>query len=529
MGGVLSKTKAKQITEMAKADSRGALRELAAHVAVKAGVHRAKQFSIDAIARTKKRRTPKQHTGSYDQEFRSDHERISLIATVRDLVMNSAMGKGLVRQHIKNVIGVGPKLQMRTKDAEYNERAEAYFNRRKNLVDVRGMSFAASLRVGEEREVEDGDYLVMIVTGGRTQHIEADRIQNPPGKRNSKNRSFIGGVEVNSEGLPVAYHIWNRTRTPGRMTYWKRVPAENVWHQFRPERYDQARGSTWLMAAVNDMQDLRETLEAVKGKMKIENRLGVAITSDLPEADGISTLWGGLTGYNVTDGDGANEERYQVKLDEGVHSFELRPGEKVQTISSTTPNTTFEPMTILLIRMIGLVLEMPLEIALQYFTRGSYSATRAAFGQYYDSVLMRRSEIEENRLDKEVNWMLQRAINRKSLEGPKEGIDPTDHRWQWPGLTTIDPDKRRKGDTLAYKLRAESLTKITGRDGNDFQDIGREIIQELKFLRDEALKEGIPEEWITSYVLPIVNDPGQLGETAQTEDEQPDEEDDADE
>lgn len=503
---LLTEKQAQRIRGLAEEDPAAALKELRATVAVRAGIRRAQKFSVDAISRTPKRRTPKTTTGTLDQELPNLSDRRTMLATSRDVFLNFSLGTGILRQHVKNIIGTGPRLQMTTDDDEYNKRAEEYWIRRKNLIDVRGMSFLSSLRVGEQREVIDGDYGVALVKNGQTQHIEGDRIADPPGDKKQRNRKYVGGVEMTKEGTPIAYHIWNRGRWPSQMRYAARIEAQNFIHCFRPERYDQARGMPWILSSVNDLQDLRETLEAAKGKWKIENMLGLAIESEMPEADEIASLWGSLTPFDQSDSEGNDETRYEVKMGQGVNSFELRPGEKIKPIRSETPNNTFEPMTMLMIRMISLPLDMPIEIALQFFTRGGYSAHRAAFLQYFESAKARRTEIEQNRLDREQGWVLRRAIKAGGLEGPKdESVNPTTHVWQWPGLAILDPDKQRKGDKEGYKLAVESLSDITGRDGKFWQDVTVQRIKEIKWIEEQAKAEGVDP----NKVLPAVASPGE--------------------
>jgi len=512
---IITEAQANTIRQTAKDDPHKALKDLQAVVKVNAGIKQARHFSIDAITNTTKRRTPQRIVGSLDQEFSSDFDRRTLIATARDIFLNFSFGKGILRQHIKNVIGIGPRLQATTADDEFNKRAEEYWTQKKDRMDITGKSFSGTMRVGEQSEVVEGDYGIMLLRGGKTQFIEGDRIADPPGSKQQKNRIYVNGVELTKAGTPVAYHIYNRGKNPGQMKYAKRVEADNFIHCFRAERFDQARGMSWLTSAVNDLQDLRETLDAVKGKWKLDNVLGIAITSDAPESNELASLWGDLTQFDSTNSDGNTEDRYQVKLEQGINSFELRPGEKVQSIESNTPNNNFEPFTLLLIRMISLVLDMPLEIALQYFTRGSYSGHRASFLQYFESVKGRRAEIEQTRLNRQYRWTIMRGIKAGELKPPKPGVvpDSTSHEWQWPGLPMLDADAERRGDREGYKLAVESLSSITGRDGKFWQDVSLQRIKEIKWIIAACEKEGIDP----CYVLPIAADSGQepIGKTCE--------------
>jgi len=508
---LITPTQAARLERLASTDPDAAITQLKKTIAVRTGIDLATKFSIDAIKNSTRRKRPLQQTGSLDQEFSGDADRLKMIATARDIFINFSFATGLIRSHIKNVIGRGPRLQMTTEDDDYNEKAEKYFRARKNLIDVRGMPFNTALRVGEAREMIDGDYGTALVKGGQVQYIEGDRIADPPGTTRIKSHIYVNGVEMKRDGEIIAYHVHNRGKRQGTKTYKGRIEKKDFIHSFRPERFDQARGVCWLLSAVNDLQDLRETLESTKGTWKLQNMLGLAITSDTPEDDPLTSLLGQLSTYSAPDASGSTAEQYEVNMAQGVTSFELTPGQKIEAIQSKTPNTTFEPFTMLLIRIISLTLDMPLEIALQFFSRGGYSAHRAALLQYSEAIKARREEIEQIKLDRLVGWMLRRAIKAGGLQGPKKDIDPVAHVWQWPGMGLLDPDKQRKGDKEGYNLGVESIASIAGRDGTYWQDQAKQRIKEIVWISKAAKAAEIDPR----LVLPITAPPGSkpVGET----------------
>lgn len=511
---IITKGQADRFMAKAETDPQGALKDLKATIAVRVATDKLPSYKIDALQRTPKRRVPQRVTQSLDQEFSRSGDRDSMIATARDLIRNFGFAAGILRSHVKNIIGRGPMLQATTDDPEFNKRAEKHWNRRKDLLHSRGMmDFATSLRVGERREVIDGDYGAVMLPGNRLQYIEADRIKDPPKGHDKgavklkRGHSVIDGVELNGDGRPVQYHIWERGKSfGGKGKYIGGIIAQDFIHCFEFERFDQSRGVTWFLAAVNDMQDLREVMEAAKGAWKIGSMLGVAITSDMPEQDALASLWGTLTDFPTTNQDGDEDTNYEVVLEQGVHSFELRPGEKIEQIKSEAPNSTFEPMTLLQIRLIALTLDMPLEIALQFFSRGGYSAHRSAMLQYFEWCRMRRETIEACKLNRIYHWTIEGEIARGNLDGPKDKtVDVRPHEWQWPGLGLLDPDKERKADVEAYRLGVVSNSDITGRDGRNWQDVALRRINEIKWITEHAIAAGVEP----SMVLPQVANPGQ--------------------
>jgi capsid protein len=518
---LLGAHEARRIEDTLKTDPVAAARQLRATIAVKRGVAVARntRYSIDAIRTTPKRRRPERTTGSVDQEFAQggpiSHDRLTMIATARDLFFNFSFAKGILRQHVKHVYRGGPILQSRSGDPEFDKRSEEYFGRWAQKCDIRGiLFFRRFLKVSEARELVDGDCGIVLAKNTKLQGIEADRIADPPGDQKKRGRKYSEGVEMNKEGRPVAYHVHKRGRFAGSPGTWQaRYEAKDFVYCIQPERFSQVRGVTWPVSALTDMRDLQETMEAVKGKAKLENLLGVVTKSQSPSLDDQS-LWGGLTPYDETDMEGQDEERSEVKLGQGLYSWELQPGEEIQVVESKTPNKEMAEHILTLIRWIALTLEMPLEIALQFFTRGSYSAHRAAVLEYDASIKERRFEIKNFRLDRIHRWVISRALKAEELDPPKEW-DPDDpfhskhnpwaHVWQWGGVPLLDPDKERKADTLSYKLGIESLADICARNGSYWQDVARQRISEVKWIIAEANKEGVDP----NLVLPQVMAPGQ--------------------
>jgi len=100
------KRKVKELSE--SGDSKGALQY--AQNAAKLNMFMGAAGNIDAIQSTSKRRTPISQTCSADAEFGGEHNRDSMVATARDLVLNFSLARGLIQTHVNNVVGSGPRI-----------------------------------------------------------------------------------------------------------------------------------------------------------------------------------------------------------------------------------------------------------------------------------------------------------------------------------------------------------------------------------------------------------------------------------
>ena len=523
---LLTKTQSASLRKIARNDPQGAYKKMAAMVTVERGI---RQFgNIDAIKATSSRKTPRRVVGSVDQEFSNFSDRNTMIATARDLETNLSICRGLINVDVNNVVGAGPVLQMRTDDPEYNARTEKFFKHWSLApnCDIRGiLDFGNFIRLTRRRTVVDGDMATVFARGGKLQGIEGDRIDNPPRKgKRSKTFKLVFGIEVDKVAKPHAYHFWDRGRSRGMRKYSGRRVAKDVVHAFDPERFDQNRGVSALLSAINDMQDVREVLNATKGTMKLENILGIFTATALPQSATADPM-GLLTQYAATNAEGNDEQREEVQIGQGVFTMNGEPGEEVKTIEKHTPGKQFEPFMLLQIRMACLALDMPLEIGFMYYTRGSFSSLKGAIGQYHATVRRKRTHLESQVCDRILQWKISAAIARGELEPPKKAeTDRWAHTWQWPQLPLLEPGKEIEADSKAYNLKTTTLSNINAKRGAFWEDTIRQQAREVKRIEEIAQEEGVdPALLMPRTSLPGEPEPPDPGAGKEPDDEDGDE------
>lgn len=478
--------------------------------------------NIDAIKSTSKRRTPISQTCSSDAEFGGEHNRDYMVATARDLVLNFSLARGLIQTHVNNVVGSGPRIQFKTKDTEWNMRAEKHFNDWGKRCDIRGvLNWGRYVRMIERRTIVDGDVGIILSKGQKLQGIEADRIANPPDK-SSNQPDWVYGVNVDEILRPKAYGIYSRGNANNcqsrKYSDFRRVVSKNNFiHSFDPDRFDQVRGMSALISAINDLQDSREALEAIKGSIKMENLLGLVFKMN--QTSSSNNPLGELTSFDMSNSLGNTEQRKEVKITEGVNTIELMPDEDVSSFQKNTPNSTFNDWMLFQIRLAGLALDMPLEIAFLYFTRGSFSSLKGSIGQYHSAVRVRRSRLEDQVLDRIAQWVIQGSIKkwrieeaagvpegeRTGLEPPKSDINPRLFGWQWDMLPFLEPDKQIKADIEEYKAGVTTLQDMCGKRGKDHEDVMEQRKREALKARELAAESDTPEQ----LYMPQVMTPGQ--------------------
>jgi len=174
---------------------------------------------------------------------------------------------------------------------------------------------------------------------------------NEDGKGGSR---IVMGVELDKYDRPVAYHMPD-TSSVVSTDYWyyynrpyKRVPASQIIHAFRPERVDQVRGVPWAANALLRMNMLDGYSEAELIKARLEASQGQIIEQD-PDA-----------GEYVPDGWTADSEPVS-ELVPGIKEI-LPPGMRLSSFSPTSPNSDYNAFAKAMLR------DISASLGVSYFT-----------------------------------------------------------------------------------------------------------------------------------------------------------------
>jgi lambda family phage portal protein len=208
-------------------------------------------------------------------------------ARARDLSRNSSTMRHFRRYLCSNVIGPqGARLQVLGADkavAEAIESAWRRFVRSRVTVDGK-LSFLACQKLVLKTIATDGEMFVRKYLNFRNefgfalQLIDADQVDETFNRNPSQGVNEIRlGVEVDTLGRPLAYHIYDERRGPSAMASFaarKRIVAPEVLHLYDPERANQTRGITWFQTSMwplkqrDALQDAEITAARVSsGKM----------------------------------------------------------------------------------------------------------------------------------------------------------------------------------------------------------------------------------------------------------------------
>ena len=216
--------------------------------------------------------------------------------------------------------------------------------------------------------------------------VEADRITTPSAE--SSNVNFRSGVELDSRGQIIAYHVLDlhpvdKTSNHKKMPAYASNGLMNFWLLLDLERPGQFRGVPVVAQAMEKIKQLdrymnAEIMSAVIGGMftaVIESEKEEEIF-EKEEIDTEETTESTELTTTEAPKEEPKQETPEIKLGYGA-VLQLAPGQKLNTASPNRANTGFEAFIKAILQFIGASVELPSELLLKNYD-ASYSASRGA-------------------------------------------------------------------------------------------------------------------------------------------------------
>lgn len=328
--------------------------------------------------------------------------------------------------------------------------------------------------------------------------IEADRVATPTeglygamplqttGKNKDNNNRIFDGVEVDSNGKIVAYHIRStfpnqRTTEP---TEWTRVEAygektglPNILHVMFSERPEQYRGVTYLAQIIEPLLQLNRYTQAELMAAMVQSFFTAWIKTETNPADiPINEVGSGdIGGIPGEEPENISQSYNEYEMGPGT-VMHLEPGEEVVFGNPNIPTSGFEMFTKTLCREIGAALEMPYDVLIKEYN-SSYSAARAALMEAWEAFKMYRAWFVDDFCQPTYEVWLYEAVARGRIKAPGFFDDPLIRsawcgaRWIGPVQGQLDPLKEAKAAVImadqGFKTREQLTRELGGGDWNE--------------------------------------------------------------
>jgi len=148
----------------------------------------------------------------------------------------------------------------------------------------------------------------------KIQAIEPDRIGGI--YQNVVSNDYVSGLNIGEFGQIDSFRVFHRSMTTNTYDNPIDVPAKDFVHLTDPMRIDQYRGVSILATAIQNLRDLYEMMDFVKGKAKLASAITVFTNSN-----GATAGAGAFDPYrtNLTDGDLVRGQREVISPSDSCH------------------------------------------------------------------------------------------------------------------------------------------------------------------------------------------------------------------
>lgn len=452
---------------------------------------------------------------SPDMELMSDANTIR--ARARDLVRNNAYARGILNALIRNVVGCGIVPQARVMDdagepiETINDQVDTLFDRWARVADATGrLTFWEIQRLAYREVFEAGECLIHFtqIEDDRSRPvslalelIDADRLADDylSLRRASANagNEIRRGVEVDPLGRPVAYWLYPGHPSDIGSTFVTpiRRPASEFIHLYRCERIGQTRGISGFAPLIAWLKNLGYYVDNELQASAVASCFTAAVTTMGGPADG------GLLASDETSSTDTDANAFEY-LQPGMVA-RLLPGEKIETVDPTRPNSSAEAWINLMLRSMAVGAGLSYERMAKDYSKTNYSSARAS-----DLEDRREFRADQEWLEYHlVGPVWQRFIEMAVLEGrlsiPAEQLVAdydrfTAHAYQAPGWEWVDPVKEAQSSQLALQSNLTTLADELGQRGRDLMDTLRQRKREKDLLEDMGLAPEPEDESQTS-------------------------------
>ncbi len=318
--------------------------------------------------------------------------RQELLRLARVFEKNSALAQAIGSVFVDFTVGpTGLVMKPASSDKEWNKGASSYWNQTAQFIDLSSrQNFGTLQGMISWRWLFDGEIFLLKTrgqSGGRTfpriQLIESHRISTPPDLYAQEGKTIIDGVQIDSDGRPVGYHV----KASSDSTAYRLVDAKDMIHVFEPSRPGEYRGITFFHAVIDDMRrlldlellEMRAAIDAAEKSTFFTNAAG-----ELPIAKMYQQRLSGTGGTGESASADLERRIDYYKSAVGGRMAALKTGEDVKQFQPTRPTEATRAMWDYLLTKVCIGIGIPKLLVMQYslqgtVVRGTYDVADAFF------------------------------------------------------------------------------------------------------------------------------------------------------
>lgn len=383
----------------------------------------------------------------------------------REMRRNNPYWNAAINTITSNTVGHGIRATATARSKALQAKVQTEFDNwaRTKRCDAAGKSdFYALQSLAMSTVVNSGEILVRkVIASDRTlrlQLLPAEFLASEADTRGvDVGNTIIGGVEHDSFGAPVAYHLYRQH--PSVASFSRdvvRVPADQIAHVFRVEVPGQMRGIPWVAPVFTRLQDWEDFADAELMRQKIAACFGVVYKGVSPDDDDELTL--------------------RDRLEPGMVEH-LPSGTDMMTISPPA-NQSLEAMARVTHRAVAAGLGITYEALTSDYSNVNFSSARMANLQMARNVRSWQQDILiELFLDRVWSWFTE-TLELQGLSGARA----TTVSWSVPAPQLVDPEKETKAIVARVRSGLISLSAAIREQGLAPEEVLTQIAADNRLL-----------------------------------------------
>lgn len=446
-------------------------------------------FDYEAITASPHRAAPKKIIKPNDSDL-SRYKRKTATATISNEFKNGGLLSWMIRRHLDYVSRF--EINFRSGNAEFDNKVLSllhWHKHKKNWDIAKRCNRDQWLRIFETSKTISGDAAGIKIKGGKMQGLNSDQIGKPDdwgkGKIDQKKIEQVTehGLILGTNKHEIEEYCICYRNASGSLIFDHFEPAENVVFDGYFTAFNQTRGQSPILAAINDVIDMRDIVLFSKINLKLKNLFAMAIFRDNGDP---------LGGHDPDDDTVDPADSAQELTPGQVNILDLDANDKIQAVETNSPSPNAMDFMDKLARVAMLALDIPFT-ALDS-SRASFSARIADRAEYEESCEAKRErnadilrEIYEWRFDQ---WFAEDDELQKLAIAAGYTAERIVNELDFmpAGTPWMDKLTEVKADILSVSLGIESIPRIARRMGLDAYKIGKEQADYLAW----AKKNGLP-------------------------------------
>lgn len=439
---------------------------------------------LDATATTPKNQRHWQYATDADaDEIANESERMVARMRCRQEYLNSGYVKNAVRNFSTHIIGKrGPQIKLQIDDTQ--DPAQKLTKDEKNHIEwaffqwSKKVKLAKKLRMMVGALMYDGECFLRFVydphirgTKLNVQVISAKRIsRNGMG---ATNEYELDGIVYDEFDHPKQYWIQFRVPNPNFNYEFKPkpVPASHMLHLANLELPEQHRGLPILKTTLEKIAQVRRWDTYSLGAAEQAARCaGVMQTNVQPNSGDSAAAYDGPTTRMLPS---PNPGQIYV----------MAEGWNFQQTKAEYPVNNHGDFVNTQITEFSAGIGEPAAYVMADCSNYNYSSWRGEKQFYWNNVEVIQADLEDDLLDPIFHRFLYyyAAINKLTkavLDRVEWDFDLINRTWQFPVPESADPEKDAKADELKLKNMTTSRTRICAKNGEEFTEIAKELMDE---------------------------------------------------